>query len=192
MMPLSASVRTTDDGDMHTTHAGFEASQETAGRVVVYRREGTLTARLVRRRDLILTHLLSHSLDGELAAGQPPEDRWLRAVRANVLAAPATRRELAVNWRRLVARTRMTHSMTLGPVLARGVQTAEANELVDQLADRLSATAPVPVRGVALALGLLTDGAGPVYRPQSPEHALAALAEVIRALTPSDDVTRPG
>jgi hypothetical protein len=172
---------------MPTTLTHADAGREAAGRIVVFRQEGNLTARPVRRRDRLLTRILAPSLDRELAVGRPPEERWLRAVRASVLAAPATRRELAANWRRLVARTRMTHAMTHRPVRAHGVQTTEANELVDQLANLLGAAAPVPVRGVAMALSLLTDGSGPIYRPHSPEHALAALAQVTRALTPSED-----
>jgi hypothetical protein len=180
---------------MQTTLAHLDLAPESAGRLVVSRRDGALTARPVRRRDLAFARLLAHSLDRELAEGRPPEARWLRAVRASLLTDPATRLQLASDWQHAVARSRTVHGFARGTVTPRGLHSADADDLVDQLARRLSAPVPVPVRGAAKANLLLTDGSGPIYRPQSPEHPLAALADVIRHLVPEAgavDVSAPG
>jgi hypothetical protein len=179
---------------MRTTLTHLDLGPESAGRLVIFRRDNTLAARPVRRRDRAFARLLAHSLDRELAEGRAPEARWLRAVRASVLIDPATRGQLASDWQHAVARSRMVHGFPRATVTPRGMHSADAADLVDQLARRLSAPVPVPVRGVAKANLLLTDGSGPVYRPQSPEHPLAALADVIRHLVPeagAADVSTP-
>ena len=89
----------------------------------------------------------------------------------------------------------MAHGFARATITPRGMQTAAADDLVDHLAHRLSAPVPVPVRGVAKANLLLTDGTGPIYRPESPEHPLAALADVIHHLVldaGTEDASAPG
>ncbi len=61
---------------------------------------------------------------------------------------------------------------------------AAAPEILD-LAARLRAPAPVPVRGVAMAHRLLTDGAGPLYRRGSASVLSDAIAAVSRHLDPA-------
>jgi hypothetical protein len=125
-----------------------------------------LVIRSIRGRDRVLARVFAWRLDARLAAGAAPEGNWLRAVRAGELTTPVTRARLGAAWRHVVAR--------------RGHGAATGN--IHQLIDQLEAPGPVPARGVAMAVVLLTDRTGPLHRPRSPEHLAAAVAAVNRYL----------
>jgi hypothetical protein len=55
--------------------------------------------------------------------------------------------------------------------------------------DALVTPLPVPARGVAMALRLLCDGAGPLYDPHSKTDLVAALREARGQLDPAMPLT---
>jgi hypothetical protein len=132
-----------------------------------------------------LARLCAASLDRQIASGLPPESNRLTAARAERLVSLPLRRSLAQDWRDLSARA-------AGPATARSPRVWPCRDRImaadrDILALRraLSASLPVPARGVALARGLLSDGAGPLYNRSCPTDLAAALARVVELLDPT-------
>lgn len=140
----------------------------------------------IRRRPRIwhraLAAALSVSLDARLAAGHPPENSTLAAVRASRLVALDARLKLARSWELLLiqARREPPRSSMRAPI--RRAQITAAERDIRELMNELSAQAPVPVRGVAMAGCLLTDGTGPVYNPSHPTSVRRAVREVVAIL----------
>jgi hypothetical protein len=140
-------------------------------------------SRVVDRR---LARMLSWRLDGELAAGRPPEWSRLHAARADQLVSPPFRTELADNWDRVLGIA--TGSVTgSGPArrLLRKDPVAEAAPQIRELTTVLRASAPVPARGVASAHRLLTDGTGPLFNQASKTVLSEAVANAIALLDPA-------
>ena len=148
--------------------------------------------RPIRGRDRLLARLCGWWLDTRLAAGLPPESSWLRAVRATELTSPAARARLADGWNNVLARVDQPDgTRRVVPLPSTSIRAAAGN--IALLIERLGAQAPVSARGVAMAAVLLTDGTGPLHRPQSPEHLAAAVTAVNRHLdgtTPLRSVTK--
>lgn len=156
-------------------------SSETLGGVAT-------TQRIVdppRRRHRVLARLRAGQLDAQLADGRSPDDGGQRAARSAQLVTPQARAQLADHWQDVLARAQRPHHPTDPRVpLPRERILAAAPEILD-LAACLRAAAPVPVRGVAMAHRLLTDGAGPLYRRSSPVPLRDAIAAVSRHLDPA-------
>jgi hypothetical protein len=118
--------------------------------------------------------LLRSRLDSALAAGADPCDSHVLALRAGQLVDARLRRRLARSLRRAIE-SGWERRGTGVPVSRAAV--VEARPALLALADDLvELRAPAP-RGVALALQLLTDGTGPLYRPWTPgelRHAAEA------------------
>ena len=115
-----------------------------------------------RRR--LRVHVYRGRLDRQLADGLAPETLHDRAVRATQLARMRTRRQVARSLRRLVADAEMpAHPLlrSAAPVDRRSV--LPWREALLGLADRLEQPVRLDPCGVARALVLLTDGAGPFY-----------------------------
>jgi hypothetical protein len=127
----------------------------------------------------LLASLRSSSLDRQLASGRHPEASRLLAVRAMKLVSPSTRAALADNWRDLFAQARR-------PPVARNPRIPlcrdriiAAEDAARAMLDALSASRPVPARGVAMAGGLLREGTGPLYS----RHCTTNLADLLRQVT---------
>jgi len=137
-----------------------------------------------RRREEWVARLLGARLDRRLAAGAPPEQSRLLAVRAAQLVRPAARRRLARHWDHLAARARRPVSPLDSRVPIAPARLDAALPHVQRIADLLRADQPVSARGVAIAATLLTDGAGPVYRlgGGAAEDLLAAVARAVAEL----------
>jgi hypothetical protein len=104
------------------------------------------------------------SLDHRLAMGERAEYDPALALRAQQLMGDKMRRSLARLLRRnmrLAYEPRRWGSST--PLDRSAV--ADAAPLIDGIARRLTAPAPVGVRGVALISDMLGDGASPLYDP---------------------------
>jgi hypothetical protein len=129
------------------------------------------------------------ALDTALAEGVDPDASAELALRAEQLVDPRLRARLARSLRRAITSTdpplhhRLPARGSAVPVSRAAVRAARPAllALADDLVDT---TAPNP-RGVALTVRLLTDGAGPLYRPWTPvslheatDQARAALAAV--------------
>jgi hypothetical protein len=138
----------------------------------------------------LLARLRGASLDELLAAGRPPESSGLLAARARAIVTPRSRGLIAASYAHLLLAARRAASSPAAwprsravPVCADRVLAAEP--AVRELIGRLTATAPVPARGVALARVLLTDATSPVYQRRSPVSLAAALDEATAELDPA-------
>jgi hypothetical protein len=145
---------------------------------------GPLRARPSRWGTRLVARLLGSRLDRQLADGRVPEETGLLSARAQQLVSPTMRFTLAEHWRHTLdpARPPRTARDPRVPLDRRSVLACEGQ--IGQMIDALLVTAPVPVRGCAMAGRLLGDGAGPLYRRGRPAELAAALAEVVDHLDP--------
>lgn len=150
-----------------------------------------LTGRRLRVWHRALARFAGPFQDGGLAAGRSPDGGRLRAARARALVAPAYRTRLARDWENLLraARERPTPLDVRAPLCRRRILAAETD--IVQLACALRAPLPVPVRGVAMAAMLLTDGSGPVYNRACATDLGAAVHEAISRMDPWTALTGP-
>lgn len=131
-----------------------------------------------------LTRLRGSSLDRQLATGRRPESRRLLATRALWLVSPPARLALARHWEAVLERVHRPSTSRSPHVPLRRDQILAAESDIRELLHTLEAPLPTPVRGVAMASWLLTDGAGPLYNPRSSTDLHAALREAITHLDP--------
>ncbi len=152
--------------------------------IVVLEQDAGLGLRRVRWWDHVLVRARASALDQELATGASPESNLALAVHAGRLCNPAQRRVLARSLARIAAASNAPAGRRLrAPVCRPAVHRARAE--LTAVADRLAATGPVDVRGVARVRRLLADGTGPLYRSGSPDQLLGELAAALTALDPS-------
>lgn len=133
----------------------------------------------------MLARALGASLDGQLAAGRPPEAALLLASRARHIVSPRGRQAVAGDWDHLLEVAR--HGQRTGPraIGVRADLIAAAEPAIRELVRRLIIPLPVRAQGVAMASVLLTDATGPVYRRDSPISLAAALEAAITQLDPA-------
>lgn len=144
------------------------------GVVLVQDRSGmtSCTVGPIRR---LQARVLAGRLDRALAAGAPPDEYPLLAVRARKLVRRSSRRSLASALRRVADRAE--HGNILSPCLVPVCRPRVCrclNEL-RALAGRLEAPGPISPQAVACAQVLVTDGTGPLYHPGDPEELRSAL-----------------
>jgi hypothetical protein len=152
--------------------------------IVVLEQDAGLGLRRVRWWDRALVRARASALDQELAAGASPESTMALSVHAGRLCNPAERRVLARSLTRIVAASDAPAGRRLkAPVCRPAVHRARAE--LAEVTDRLMATGPVDVRGVARVRQLLADGTGPLYRSGPPDELRGALAAALTALDPS-------
>jgi hypothetical protein len=127
--------------------------------------------------------ILAPSLDTKLALGVDPVTSEILGARAQQLATLSMRRSLAVNYLDLIdaARTPVSPFSPVVPVVRRRVVANES--LIGDIARAL--LDPLPrVRGIAMAVSLLSDGAGPIFNPASDCDLSSALQEVLAQIDP--------
>jgi len=137
-------------------------------------------------------------LDRELAEGASPEASTALAARAMGLTSLAYRRDLAASLRRIVVvATGQPAPVRSAQVAApkspgaprspriplRQAQISQSARLLAELATRLAAPGPVPVRGVAMVTRLLSEGTGPLYREASRDDLSLITERAAQALT---------
>ena len=133
-----------------------------------------------------MTRLQAHHLAAQLASGVPPEHDRRVALRAVQLVAPDSREILADNWEKMLERARSPRrAVDPSAPLARAPIIAAQQQIL-HLAAALRQNRPVPVRGVAMAHLLLTDGSGPLYTAGSGVELSAALLETRHQLDPAN------
>jgi hypothetical protein len=125
--------------------------------------------------------------DRRIAAGAAPVT-GATAVRAARLAAPRTRSRLGRRLLEIVsdARTGYPSGAVLGfrvPLLAPEV--IAAADVIERLGRRLYLAEPVNPRGVARALLLITDGAGPFYHRAGGRDLRTEVGEALDGLRPT-------
>jgi alpha-D-ribose 1-methylphosphonate 5-triphosphate synthase subunit PhnG len=128
-----------------------------------------ITTRRRRPWDRILAKARSLTLDAQLAEGCAPDTDRLRMVRAEVLASPRARLELAQEWERVLAQSVRPATVRLAriPLQYQQIRAAEAG--IRRLVGALRSAGAVNVQGAAMASLLLTDGTGPLYNPARSE-----------------------
>ncbi len=136
----------------------------------------------------ILVRLRAPRLDADLAAGWPPEASSRHEARARQLVNPRMRHTLAGSWEDVLFMSHRPADRLSGrvPICRDRVRRAEPE--IRELIAALQATGPVPARGVAMAVCLLTDGAGPIYDPKA-DHLTAAVALAVDHLNPALPLT---
>jgi hypothetical protein len=137
--------------------------------------------------DRMRARMLGASLDGQLAAGVPPESSRLLATRARDIVQLPRRQVLARDWEHLL-RVARAGKPAQAARRVRAAQIAAAGPAISELTERLGTPLPVGARGVAMASVLLTDATGPVYSRRSRETLDAALEAAIEQLDPAQPV----
>jgi len=133
----------------------------------------------------LLVRVFASSLDRQLASGILPESSPLLAARAARIVSPPEHWSLAQNWQALLVRAhgapvaRNPHA-----TLCRNRIVAAEGEARTMLC-ALTASLPAPVRGVAMASSLLSDGAGPLFNRNCDVDLRTALRKVTAQLDPT-------
>jgi hypothetical protein len=131
------------------------------------------------------TRLKRRRLDQQISRGADPASSAELALRATQLGSRAGRSELADE-----LLERLNNARLLEPLMVKvRLQYAELLESADELmalVERLRDERPIDLRGAALTARLLTDRAGPLYRPgvQSLRHALRSARFALDATAP--------
>jgi hypothetical protein len=161
--------------------------------------------RLPRVTDLVLARAFGPWLDESLATGRPPESSHLLSARARDIVSMPRRTAIARNWEQLlrIARevntARNISNVAAAPkggavrrpaVPVRRDRVLAAEPAIRELTDSLLVPLPVPVRGVAMAAVLLTDGAGPVYNRQCGTDLTAAVRDAVAHMDPARPLLR--
>jgi hypothetical protein len=123
------------------------------------------------------------ALDRRLAEGAAPESALDLAIRADLLARPEQRADLARDLDQLAVTARMTPSKAHVRLCRRRI--GEAGAELAALSRQLSDPGPVSVRGVAMIRLLLRDGTGPLFQPGSRIDLRLFLHTALAALDPS-------
>jgi hypothetical protein len=138
----------------------------------------------------VLARSQAARLDRELAEGASPEANASLAARATRLTSTEFRCDLAASLRRILvaAGEPEVARVPFGParrprVPLRATRISRSAPLLAELAGRLLEPGPVPVRGVAMVTGLLTDGAGPLYREAARDDLSVVAERAAAALT---------
>jgi hypothetical protein len=107
-------------------------------------------------------------------------------MRAQLLVQPSMRRLLARRVRQVLADARGDgYPRFLDPrIPVQRNRVVAAADALQMLVERLLLPGPVPARGVAVARLLLTDGAGPLYNPSSPDDLRARVLAAVDQLEP--------
>ena len=149
-----------------------------------------LALRRLRPWHRLLAQCQAGRLDRQLAEGISPEASAALAARAMRLTSLGYRRDLAASLRRIVVATgepaavrsvQVAASKSAGAarplrVPIRHARVSQSARPLAELATRLAAPGPVPVRGVAMVTRLLSEGTGPLYREASRDD-LSLIAE---------------
>ena len=149
--------------------------------VVVVEQGAGLGVLRVRRRDRVRARVRAAALDRQLAVGASPESNVALAWRARRLSEIKQRRLLARSLTRLVASADAAAGPSSKAPLSRSAIHGSGPELA-AVVDRLDATGPVSVQGVARIQSLLTDGSGPLYQSSTPERLARELRAALEAM----------
>lgn len=124
-------------------------------------------------------------LDRPLARGTAPETSAALALRAYSLARPALRRDLAGRLDRILAEASRPLVWSVSAcVPVRREQVRQSAPLLLALIERLRAPGPLPARGVAAVILLLSDGSGPPFGKSCTRSLSVELGAAIAALDP--------
>jgi hypothetical protein len=137
--------------------------------VVLLTDRGGMRSRSVRLVDRLRARLAAGRLDHELAEGRCPDVELTRAVHAQRIVRPSERVRLARSLRRVAELaeaplpTDRAHALICWP----HAQRADAD--LRAVVAKLERPGPISPQTVARVRTILTDGAGPLYRRDSPD-----------------------
>lgn len=127
--------------------------------------------------------LFATSLDERLSVGVHPATSPLLTVRSQQIVAAHYRGDLAESWLRLLIEARLPYNpFGLAVPLVRSAVLA-AQDQIHSLAEVLVSPLPT-VRGVAMCVATLRDGAGPLFNPNSQVNLTHAVEGIIAQLNP--------
>lgn len=131
----------------------------------------------------LIARLFAPSLDTKLAGGAHPAENPRLAARAQQLAMPSYRRGIADSWLDLLIEARRPRSLfdPSVPLIRSHVYAAQTQ--IRALADALVSPLPT-VRGLAMSVAALRDGAGPLFNLNSDTTLSASIERIIAALNP--------
>ena len=137
-----------------------------------------------RRWHRLLARVQAPSLDCQLAAGCPAGTSRVLAIRAQELASPAGRRELAQCWDHVLDQGRRASvpRTPRAPLCRDRIAAAERD--VREMLTILTGVLPITARGAAMASVLLSDGTGPLHNRHSPLDLGAEVREATSQMTP--------
>ncbi len=159
---------------------------------------GGLALRRLRPWHRLLARCRAGRLDRELAEGTSPEASASLAARAMRLTSMEFRSDLVATLQRIALATgeparvlparRGAASRSPGAahpprIPLRHARISRSARLLAELASRLAEPGPVPVRGVAMATLLLSDGTGPLYREACRDDLGVIIQRATQALT---------
>jgi hypothetical protein len=131
----------------------------------------------------IFARVRATSLDAKLASGDDPATSDVLSVRAQQLASPTLRHTVATSWLDLAVQAHVPFSRFNPAVRFERRRVLSVEPEIRELADALEG--PLPrVRGVAMALSLLRDGAGPVFNPANSANLSSVLRDTIANIDP--------
>ncbi len=148
--------------------------------------------------DRLLARVRAPSLDHQLAAGCPAGTSRVLAIRAQEIASPAGRRELAHCWDHVLDQGRRPPiPRTPRAPLCRDRIAATAERDARAMLTVLTGVLPITARGAAIARVLLSDGTGPLHNRHSPLDLGAEVRQATRQMTafagaPSSGTNREG
>ena len=152
--------------------------------------------RVIARTDRIWRRILSRPIasrvDRQIASGRSTDSSRVVARRAHALVSPAVRGRLARDWEGLLTQARRPRGMHDPRVPFNSGSIMGCENQIVQLISALSASLPLPARGVAMASQLLSDGAGPLYNRRRSADLDSALRSVLSQLDPSISLIQPG
>jgi hypothetical protein len=135
---------------------------------VLVNQPGGIELRKVSLVTRLSTRVLADRSDRELIAGVAPEANVRLAFHAQRIVRPASRASLAGALRRLAQVSRHGSPPISARVPIRRERTWEASTELVALSDRVAGPAPISPQAIAIVRAILTDGAGPLFRADSP------------------------
>lgn len=146
------------------------------------RRRGA--GRSSRIRLALIASWRAPELDRQLAAGASPGTSALLAIRSERLTSRRYRARVAAGLARAVRDAEATTHGFSAAIRTDRREVIAARTVLATLDRRLRADEPVSAQGIALLDSLLTDGAGPLYRPTEPGALGSQLRAAAAALEP--------
>ena len=130
-----------------------------------------------------LTWWRAAELDSRLAGGADPMESDDLSLRVGQLGSARTRARLACALRGAVElASRPPDPLRTAPPLIRRDEIRDNRELLLELAERVHASGPLGVKGVAKASLLVIDGGSPLYDAEASRSLAAAAYEALVAL----------
>jgi hypothetical protein len=131
----------------------------------------------------LITRISAASLDPKLAAGQDPASGELLAARAQQLMAARYRWGIAEAWLHLLIEARrIREPFEISVPLVRH-HVLDAEDQIRSLAQVLVSPLPT-VRGVAMSIEILRDGAGPIFNRSCHTPLTDVVERIIASLDP--------